>query len=463
MDIFLLIFNTFLFPTFIGYTLICSLDIKNPFPFSIRISLGYGLGLGCLSQFMLIQSVFNIPLSFNGIFFPLFVILIIMIIKRMREINSTGLPFNQTIDFKWEPITISLILYILPCLIFVFWRTINVPLSSWDAFSYNSFVAKVIFYEGSIQFLPNMPHYEYPLHVPFLQVWASICYGDWHDIFINIFFPLYFIFFCSFLFYFLCQFTTQRWALFGVVLLVSSNLMLYHATIAYRDITLMYYVNIALMLLVMWAKDHCIGKLILAGIMAGLATSVKLDATGYILVLALVFLIILFLNKKDKVTQKIKDFFIFTLPSFLILLFFNSYKILVVEPQVPKITGEKLSFDLYSVKLKIDFEFLIRFKTVLTRILDNMFMSGNWNIIWLLFLISLLNLPRRWHSLEIKLLFVALIAFLGLQTAGYTFTQYYYWISDTNTSLSRHLLCHFPVVVVLVVLLNGQRKNNKLL
>lgn len=462
MDAFLLITKTLIIPTFLGYFITSLLDKKNPFTFSIRIAIGYGLGLGCLTQWMLIQSVFNIPLSFTGIFLPLFVILIILIIKRLRNINSTSLPSSQTIEFKWEPVSSLFVLYILLCTVFVFWRAINVPLSSWDAFSYNSFVAKVIYYEHSLQYLPNMPHYEYPLHAPFLQVWASICLEEWNDIFINIFFPLYFISFFLFLFYFLYQFTSQRWALFGVALFVSSNLLIHHASIAYRDVTLMYYINISLLLLVLWVKDNCYGKLVLAGIMAGLATSVKLDATGYILVLSLILIVIL-LNNKSKMKQKIKDFLIFTTPSFFILLFFNIYKMFVVEPQVPQITGEKLSFDLYSVKLKLDIEFLVRFKTVMARIFDNLFMSGNWNIIWLLFLISLLNLRKRWNSFEIKLLLIALIAFFGLQAAGYTFTQYYYWISDTNTSLSRHLLCHFPVVVVLIVLLNGQNKNHTLL
>lgn len=223
----------------------------------------------------------------------------------------------------------------------------------------------------------------------------------------------------------------------------------------------MYYINIALCLLILWHKDKCPSKLFLAGVMAGVSTSVKLDATGYALVLTLVLLFILFSTNSTTLNQKIKEFFIFTIPCYSILIFFNIYKILVVVPRAPQPIGDKMNFDLYSIKLQFGLVTISRFKTVMINVFENLFMSGNWNIIWLIFLISTLNLRKQSKSFEIKILFVALITYFGLQTAGYTFTQYYYWIADTNTSLSRHLLSHYPVVVALIVFLNGQEKNHR--
>lgn len=457
MDIFVPIFNTLIFPIVFGFYLIGLLDNNNHFPFSVKIALGYGLGLGCVTQWMLILSTLNIPLSFPVIILPLFIIMIFMIMmyKRRGKVPEPTHTNSQRVDYNF--LSIMLISYILLCLAFILWRTLNIPLSTWDAFSYNGFVAKAIYFERSLYYLPNMPHYEYPLHATFMQVWASLCLGDWNDLFINVLFPFYLIFFLIFFFYFITQYTSSIWALFGLALIVSSNLLVHHASIAYRDITLMYYINVSLLLLLLSRKDGCRRKLFLSGLMAGIATSVKLDATGYVFVLTLIMSVIFLANKSTGMKQKLTDFLAFTIPCYSILLFFNIYKMLAVEPRAPRTIGEKLSFDLYSVKFNFGFEIITRFKTVLLRIMDNLFLSGNWGIVWLIFLISLTNIWKKKGSFEVKILVLALIAFFGLQIAGYTFTQYYYWIADTHTSLSRHLLSHFPVVVALIIFLNGQK------
>lgn len=460
INIFILTLNTLILPTILGYYIVALLDKDNPFPFVVRMSLGYGLGLGCITQWMLILAFFNIPLSFNAIIIPLSISLVFLIKQNIRKRDSLNPP-TPLAEVKLNFYSILMTAYIVLTMAFIFWRALNIPISIWDAFSYNGFVAKVIYFERSLQYLPNMPHYEYPLHVPFLQAWASFCLGEWHDIFFNIFFPVYTLCFLVFLFHFLNQYTNQIWSLFGLTLVVSSNLLVHHASIAYRDITLMYYINVALLILILSYKEKSVGKILLAGLMAGIATSVKLDATGYILVVTLVLMLILWLDESKTIRHKITRFLFFFVPCYSILLLFNIYKLLVVEPKAPKLIGEKLSFDLYSLKFKFGFELIVRSQMVAAKIFENLFMSGNWNIVWLLFLISLVNLRRKSDSFEIKMLLFALICFFGLQAAGYIFTQYYYWIADTNTSLSRHLLCHFPVVAALIVLLNGQGQGRR--
>lgn len=185
-----LILLSIVFPAALGYYLICFIDRNKPFPFTVRLSLGYGLGLGCITQWMLILSVLRIPLSLLAIMLPLTFLLLFLTTKCLLRYYSSNHESSQHFIFKWNVFSAFLVTYILICLSYIIWRAVNIPISAWDAISYNGFIAKVIYYEKSLQYLPNMPHYEYPLHVPFLHVWASLCLGEWHDIFINIFFSV---------------------------------------------------------------------------------------------------------------------------------------------------------------------------------------------------------------------------------------------------------------------------------
>ncbi len=445
-----------IFPTIIGYILIRRLLPSITLPTGVWIALGYGMGTGILTQLMLLLAIGKVPLTLAPIAIGMLSIGLLALIK--RNSSSERIQLNPRLpdpDQKIDLISVFCKSYIILCVLYVIFRAIHIPLYTWDAYSCNGFKAKALYFEQSLSLLHNMPHYEYPLHVPFLQVWASISANMWHDQWIKIFFPLYTLALITVLHFTLRLHVSKQWALFGLAVILSSNLYVYHSTISYRDITLAYYVNTSIAMLLLWMKSRQNSLLLTAGIFTGFATFVKLDAAGYLLVLMSMMFFLVVFDRSMKLPAKVRHFFLFTLPAVLICLVYNIYKILVIEPRIPAVEGEKMSFDLFSVKIKLGLDTLVKLQTVLGRIFENLFFSGNWSVIWLLFAISLIHLRSIKVTAEIRILLYAIVAFMGIQILGYTLTQYYFWIAQTNTSLSRHLLHYFPIVVSLMVLING--------
>ncbi|MCK5014463.1 MAG: hypothetical protein KAS66_11650 [Candidatus Omnitrophica bacterium] len=67
------ILMTFLLPLAIGYLLTLYLTRNNPLPRTFCLAIGYSLGTGFLTQWMLLLGVLNIPLSATKINTPLLI------------------------------------------------------------------------------------------------------------------------------------------------------------------------------------------------------------------------------------------------------------------------------------------------------------------------------------------------------------------------------------------------------
>ena len=130
-----------------------------------------------------------------------------------------------------------------------FFLAIALPIYSWDSIYVIAPKAKILFYNGSMDQIKLLPLSSYPLQVPFSMTWVSFCLGVWDDQMVKIIFPLIFLCFVVIYFEFLKLLTNVRWALLGTVLLASSNLLTYHASIVYQDIFVMFYNMVSLILI----------------------------------------------------------------------------------------------------------------------------------------------------------------------------------------------------------------------
>ncbi|MDB4349596.1 hypothetical protein OAA99_01425 [Omnitrophica bacterium] len=451
-------------PTLAGYALLSFILRRNrPGPLA-SLALSFGLGLGILTHWMLLLDIVKVKYSVGTIGSPLVIFSLLVFLsilfttKKKKDLNTSpvdeqaaakdaSLPETHPAKNLMRVLYVLLGLYILYYLFYIFWRGLNIPINTWDALSSVAFKAKVFFYERSLFHLKDTPaHPSYPILIPLAQAWVALNLGAWSDQLVKIVFPVTTLCLVIIHNYFLTSYTNKRWALLGVTMLISSNLLIEHSTIAYRDLFLAFYAYTSVVLLLVWLDKKDDGFLILASLYAGFATFIKLEGLPYLLIYTALLLVILFIKKAESLKRNVIRFLKFTVPSFSICLFFNLYK---------NFGG----FPVYRRKSYVDFTWdsLSRIPIILKKFWGDLFLSGNWNIVWFILVLSLvINLARIKKSLEVRLLLTVLIMFFGFYFSASLFTTEFIWISSEKsiTTLSRLILHFFPLAPLLIVLLN---------
>lgn len=438
-------------PLSVGYLFVTTVARNISLNIMLKLSLGFGLGLGILSQWMLILSMVEIPFGVGNIATFLVIIALTTIYSLFkRSKTSTSLkqpPSSRTRIFPQQhnPLYTIAILYIGFIFIFVYWHSLNIPISEWDAIATSAFEAKIFFFDRTIHQL-RLPHPSYPLHIPFVQAWIALNLNEWDDILLKIIFPLTFTAYSAVHYAYLKSVTNKAWALGGLCLLYSSNFFVHHATIAYRDFSMMYYNCTTIILLTLWERKRNPALLLLASLFAGFTTFVKLEGTGYLVIYTVLLVLILAQEKTLPIHARLKDFFIFILPSYGICLLYHSYKFFVKIAALAGRTNPVLTP-----------EQLFRIPVILREFTVNLFLSGNWNLIWFMLLLSLIKNYRDIgkHS-HIKLMLLTLSMFFGIYLIIPMTTS---TLIDHPTLLSRVLLHFFPLAPILIILTNFRNDN----
>jgi len=445
----LLMLFSLLIPSFTGYLFITALFKRARMGFPVMAALSYGIGLGILTQTMLLLGMFRIPYTLFSIYTPIALVSLACGIFIYKRKDLSGHSFKQKLIFpkltQIEKIILAVTaVYLIGVLIFIFWKALNIPIYTWDAIAAVAFKAKVFFYERSISYLKNLCHPSYPLHVTFLETWGCINLGEWDDQTIKIIFPFVFLSFTVLLAYFIRTYTNRLWMLLGTLIFISSNFPVFHATISYRDLFLMYYTSGTILFLIHWNRTENDDYLIISSILAGFATFTKLEGTAYLSVFTLLLAAMLFFKKSFTVKRKMISALKFIIPAFFICAYYHVYKI------VAHLTPEKIFYD-FSIQN------LARIPLIMKTFFYDMFFTGNWNITWFILLISICT---YWNKLknnaEARYSLLALFLFLGFYTANGLLTQNFLWIGGTGTltTISRLVLHFYPLTIFLVAVLN---------
>jgi hypothetical protein len=199
----------------------------------------------------------------------------------------------------------------------------------------------------------------------------------------------------------------------------------------------------------LWDKHQNRSFLILSSLFAGFATFVKLEGTAFLLIYLLIFIILNFSNKAYLIKNKISNLFLFTIPCFSICLAYHLFKIFnsVLKDGVGTTDKTGIFLSLSNFKL---------FPDVFMSFFNNLFLSGNWNIIWFVLFISFMHLPAKIKNKEVWIILLSLFLFFALYFLTGMFTSNYIWIGGikSDTTLSRLILHFFPLATLLIVLLN---------
>ena len=253
-------------------------------------------------------------------------------------------------------------------------------------------------------------------------------------------------------YYFLKSLCGKTWALIGTALILSANFFVSMASTGYRDVILMIYTCCPVMFLLLWVKYHQDGYLILAGVFMGLMSFVKLEGQPYLLIHIFSFVLMIVLFRQSRLSYK--EWLLkgakFIMPGLCLLLPFVLLKKIeqIAPPGKFEIVPIWENANAVPGLLKTFFKYL--------------FVEGNWNVLWLIMLVSYINLPSVIRKKEIIFLTIVLAAFFGFYLFLGVVTSY----SETafNEVYSRidvtRLVLHFyPLAVWLIVLLNGSEKN----
>ncbi len=417
-------------------------------------SISFCLGLGFLTSWMIVLSMVQIPWSVELINYPL-LFLSILINLYLIKTNSTrrkeerGIKqITSTNQKTLTSIIYALILgYIFYQILFTFWKALSFPLYTWDEIFIIAIKAKVFYFSQSLEKINLLPLPSYPLHVPLSMSWVALNLGNWHEQFVKIIFPFIFLSILGIHFTFLRQKTSRFWATLGIALLVSSNFFVYHASIAYQEMPLIAY-NLSIPLLFLLAqREKEDGFLILAGLFAGFSTHTKLEALGYVALNSFLLIYLLTTQDKNPFFIKIKRFLKFIIPAGIIYLLYVCTRI---HYQIPT-AEDRFICDFTANSFS-------RIPIIFSTMIENIFFSGNWNILWLLLLASFLKNQKKLATcFETRLLTLALCSYFLLYFAISFLTPNFASISgpESPTVLSRVILHFFPLVPLLIVLLNS--------
>ncbi len=451
-----------LVPLILGYASLHMIMGGRSFPMILGLAISFGLGFGILSQWMLLLAIFQVPLGRLSISLPLLgLALIFLLMSRLFKQKTTPQRMPFPLDHASLPDKILgqtplqkvasciVIFYVLYQIVFLLWHTLELPIHTWDAIYVIAPKAKIFYYTGSVEKLKFLPLASYPLQVPFCLTWIALNVGAWDDQWVKIIFPLICLCFLLMYYFFLSKYTNHWWALLGIGLLMSSNFFIYHSTITYREIFLMYYIITSLFLIWIALSENNNRLLILAGIFAGFATFVKLEGLGYFFI-NLILLGICILHQRFSLREGIRKFLSFAIPAIFIFSIYYFYKI----SQNMSPMGGRFRFDFH-------LEHLSRMSLIFSTLGENLFLSGNWNILWFLLLVSLIYHWRRIKaSFILKFFGLALVLYLGLYVFVSFLTPNFISISGIQsiTVLSRILLPFFPLCPLLIIFLNYQKE-----
>ena len=437
-----------LFPWVLGRHIIRSLSPRDFIPGTLLAGLSFAIGTGVLCQWMLLCGILGIPLSTGPVLLPLLAALLVLHFrnKNLAFGTSSSPRFLTEGQQKSRLPEIFLLLYLLSTCAFVCWHSFHIPVFTWDAISTVAFKAKMIYTDQSLTHLPRFPHAAYPLQVPFLEAWIAMNLGYWDDQWIKAIFPAAFACLLLSIYGFLRVFTSRRWSLLGCFFLSSANLPLYHAMISYRDFYVMFFNTLTIMLIILWHKHNHKALLFLAGMLAGFATFTKVEGSLYLGIYTVLVVGILW-RSQEPLKEKGINFLRFSIPSYGMCASYIIYR-LVRGIQLESKAGLELGWQLWG-----------RLPTTLWRLFLDFFLSGNWNLIWLLLLVSVLRIQSFKNNALARFLGAALLLHFGVIVLLSTLTKSYQWLAGdvSDFGLSRIILHFFPLACLLIVALHGPR------
>ncbi len=418
-----------------------------------QLALSYGLG-SFIITIQLFVLFFVLKLSYANYFYILIILEIIILIFFVLKKNISLI--NYKIDFsifkRIKALEVIFLLLIITQVVLLLSNALAKPTIVYDSLSIWAWRAKILFYEGAVNFTPGdflylggEWHINYPWHVPLQQFWFHLNLGEYNDLLVNLVFVFYYLSILIILYYALKNYINRARSLLFVFLLSSMSLIFYHGFNAYADLVLSFYVLVSLIYLFSWFQNRNKRDFILSAIFISITFFVKIEGIIFIISSITIILLYLLFNKFYNKKEKLK----------LILYYF----IAIIGPILPWLyINVKYKLGIRNIGPGLGFHPEI-FKSFFAAL----FMSNSWNIWWFIVIIVLAVKIKK--IIKDKELFYGWL-YLFLSTIGfvaiYLFTNNYRFALD-YTAIGRNILTLVPIsVLVAAISLKNNINNNKL-
>ncbi len=427
------------------------------------LAVGYALGMGILGQLMLVMGWRDLALSKDTIAGALLIysaVICILIFFRRRYFPSKKIDLMNDRNEAWtgaqQLMAVLMSAYVLYQMVFIFWNAYYVPVFQADSFSVHAYKAKIFFYthhlkQPSEAYLTGK-YLTYPLQVSLAMAWLAFNIGQWHEGWVKMIFPVNCVAFCVIVYHCLKAWTDRLTALLAITLLVSSLFFVLHASIAYADFTVMFYAMSAMLLMAYGLNKRRVAFIILGGLMAAFAVSVKFEGTVYALLGGIILCRFIFAKEFFDTKFALKAIAAYFLP----------------------IIGTEINLHIYkfhygiveSLNHEHDPAFFHQGAYILSMsrvFADNFFLSGNWNILWPLLIIMYWANGKDQKTFMIKFFSFALSIFLGFFLLAVPLTNLFAYHANTSSigTVSRLILHFYPLCPLLIALLVHQLLKNR--
>lgn len=500
----LMLTSSILLPTLVGFlfvTYFSKSDVRQTF--FEKLFLGYGIGMGIITSEMFILGLLGLKLSLSFVAAIQIAIIILFCYMMFRSevsfFTAIGLGRQEVIARKGRDEAISkacpersernevlryaqndilggfsgekktklklafiflLAGWILAKSLFVIYESSIWPIVDWDSLTTWSSSAKFFFYERGLALDPADENFfgrgyrdsflSYPLHVPLMQVWFSLCLGEPHEIYMKIWNSFYFLSIIGLLFFSIKRESSLLIALLSAFFLSSVPLLIYHAISAYAELPLSYYSLAAT--ICFWRYLNTIKEgytsgsndmLVLMGTFMVFGIWTKIE--GLFFAIAFTIALSLFLFFKERL---FKRFLLYLIP---IVIMMGIWFIFLFIENIGLGYSKKM--------LTASFHF-----EVLPVIWNQIIFSGNFNIIFVLLSIMFFIGFRIILRSNLKYLFVALLSVMVMFLFVYIKTEYYKWVINL-TAVNRNILTFIPMMyyisaltAIKVLKLEGSRR-----
>lgn len=407
------------------------------FAYFERLAIAFAAGVWMLILIMFSLPFIKVPLTFQSISLTVGLILIGLTPFSLKFLNHF-LPksFPKSKSF-WFYFILSLIAI---KVLFVFWSALLKPMLGPDIIRCYALSVKHTF----LNMAPLYSSHKPPL--PFLiESWPIISAGTWNDTLLPLFYPFMYMSLLTIFYSCLKRSFSELYALFFTFLLASIPFLLFHAGTAYVDFPQAFYYSMATIYFFQFVKEYKFSKnkaysmLILGTAFLGVSIWVKKSGLYYAGIN--IFVLLSFLALRWKSIQKMEWLSLTKIT----LLFMG-----IISPWL--VYHRFLTLGLYSSQVISSLEtgpylsLLTRNMVIFPVASRNMFLEGNWQLLWILFLAILMLFPKKSFSLpNFALVIIIFLQLIALYTL-FGYTNLFKFILDD--SLLNRLMLHFAPVVL---------------
>ena len=289
-------------------------------------------------------------------------------------------------------------------------------------------------------------HPEYPLAIPFTELWIYLWMGAPHQFWIKTIFPLFYISGALLLALFIARLTGKRWLGLLIALLMPFVPFFTASpggvTVGYADIPLAVFYVAALGYLLLSSESGSRETLVLFGATLTFIPWIKSEGVILWALLALLGLIVGF------VRGRIRQFVIALLPGLLLIVSWRVY-LKAMHAILPS-DFARPTFELLAHNLN-------RLGTICSVLLAEASEPSHWSIFWLLAIVAIIYLlaARKFSRI---LLTIGLLGPLTLYLATYLFSAWPSYTAHITSSLPRLLLQLMPATWLAIGLALSQTK-----